>query len=91
MGQVRVRNIEYALTGSVDSKDNNGAVKFRLEPNVWTTVPDEVFEMLQHKFGNARYSDAPASLPGADGNYYGFPGQQRAEQTNGQYLVEFRK
>ena len=90
MGQVRVRNIDYALTGSVDSKDAGKTITFRLEPNVWTTVPEPVFEMLKHKFGNARYSEAPASLPGPDGNYYGFPGQQRAEQVNGQYLVEFR-
>lgn len=89
MPRVRVRNIDYALTGSVDSKELGKTLSFRLEPNVWTEVADELFEMLKHKFGNARYSEAPASLPGPDGNYYGFPGQQRAEQSNGQYLVEF--
>lgn len=91
MGAVRVRNIDYALTGSVDGKDTGAVLKFRLEPNVWTEVPDPVYEMLYNKFGNARYSEAPASLPGPDGNYYGYPGQNRAEQVNGQYLVEFRK
>lgn len=88
MAKVRVRNIDYALTGSVDI--NNGQqIKYRLEPNVWTPVPDEVYAQLQHKFGNARFSEGPSSLPGPDGNYYGYPGQTRSEQVNGQYLVEF--
>jgi hypothetical protein len=90
MKEVRVRNIDYALTGSVGSRDLGKAIKFRIEPNVWTKVEDEVFDMLKSKFGNARYSEAPNSLPGPDGNYYGYPGQIRAEQVNGQYLVEFR-
>lgn len=89
MKQVRVRNISYALTGSIDAK-GQAPIKYRLEPNVWTDVPDEVYTQLYSKFGNARYSDAPNALPGQDGNYYGYPGQTRAEQVNGQYLVEFR-
>jgi hypothetical protein len=90
MGEVRVRNIDYALTGSVDSKDFGKPLKFRIEPNVWTPVEDAVYDMLKNKFGNARYSEAPNSLPSTDGNYYGRPGEIRAEQVNGQYLVEFR-
>lgn len=89
MHKVRVRNIDYALTGSVGSKDLGKSIKFRIEPNTWTEVPDEVYEMLKSKFSNPRYSDAPNSLPGQDGNYYGHPGQTRPEQVNSQYLVEF--
>ena len=89
MKEVRVRNINYALSGSVDAQGKT-PIAFRLEPNKWTAVPDEVYEMLKHKFGNPRYSDVPNSLPGADGNYYGYPGQTRAEEVNSQYLVEFR-
>ena len=89
MKQVRIRNISYALTGSISSKQQRD-IKYRLEPNVWTDVPDEVFEQLKHKFGNAKFSEAPNSLPGADGVYSGAPGQVRTEQINGQYLVEFR-
>ena len=89
MKQVRIRNINYALTGSVDAKDKR-AITYRLEPNVWTDVPDEVFDQLKNKFGNSRFSDAPNALPGQDGNYYGYPGQTRSEQVNGQYLIEFR-
>lgn len=90
MSAVRIRNIAYALTGSVDGKDQR-AVKYRLEPNVWTEVPDEVYTQLYNKFGNSRYSEAPNALPGNDGSYHGNPGQVRAELTNGQYLIEFRK
>jgi hypothetical protein len=86
--KVRIRNIDYALTGSVDIKGSS-PIKYRLEPNKWTEVPDEVYDQLKNKFGNAKFSEVPNSLPGADGNYYGYPGQVRAEQTNGQYLIEF--
>lgn len=88
MHKVRIRNIDYALTGSVDVKDRK-PIMYRLEPNKWTEVPDEVYEQLKSKFGNAKFSDAPSALPGTDGNYYGYPGQTRAEQTNSQYLIEF--
>ena len=88
MKKVRIRNIAYALTGSVDAKGQR-PITYRLEPNVWTEVPDEVFNQLKGKFGNAKFSEAPNSLPGQDGNYYGHAGQVRAEQTNGQYLIEF--
>ena len=90
MSAVRVRNLPYALTGSVDAKGQR-TVKYRLEPNVWTEVPEEVYTQLYSKFGNARYSEAPNSLPASNGEYTGEPGQSRAEQVNGQYLIEFRK
>lgn len=90
MSAVRIRNISYALTGSVDGKDQR-PMKYRLEPNVWTDVPDEVYSQLYSKFGNSRFSEAPNALPGSDGEYRGVPGQIRAEQTNAQYLIEFRK
>ena len=89
MKEVRIRNIEYALTGSIDAKDSK-PIRYRLEPNKWTPVPDEVFEQLKHKFGNAKFSEAPSNLPDPQGNYYGYPGQTKAEQTNSQYLIEFR-
>lgn len=89
MHKVRVRNIDYALTGSVDIKGAGKTLSFRIEPNVWTEVADEVYEMLKHKFGNPKFSNAPNSLPNQDGEYYGYPGQTRPEQTNSQYLVEF--
>lgn len=89
MKAVRIRNIAYALTGSIDGKGQR-AITYRLEPNVWTEVPDEVFIQLKNKFGNSKFSEAPNSLPEQGGVYSGIPGQTRAEQTNGQYLIEFR-
>jgi hypothetical protein len=95
MSAVRVRNITYVLTGSVAGTNAQGHqvrdIKYRLEPNVWTEVPDEVYEQLYNKFGNSRFSEAPNSLPGQAGEYTVAPGQTRAEQVNSQYLIEFRK
>ena len=95
MSAVRVRNITYALTGSVMGTDSAGRqvrdMKYRLEPNVWTEVEDEVYTQLYSKFGNSRFSEAPNSLPGSNGDYNGSPGQVRAEQVNSQYLIEFRR
>ena len=88
MKKVRVRNITYALTGSLDIK-GKPLISYRLEPNVWTEVSEEIYDQLKQKFGNSKYSDAPNALPGNDGNYYGYPGQTRPELVNGQYLVEF--
>jgi hypothetical protein len=88
MKKVRVRNIEYALTGSVDAQGQR-PITYRLEPNIWTEVPDVVFDQLKNKFGNSRFSNVPNALPGANNNYYGHPGEMRAELINGQYLVEF--
>lgn len=88
MKKVRVRNINYALTGSVDIEGRK-SIKFRIEPNIWTEVADEIYDMLKHKFGNPKYSDAPNAIPEVNGNYYAHPGQTRSEQVNGQYLVEF--
>ena len=92
MKEARVRNIEYALTGSVDGEESGKRFtdKYRLEPNVWTKVSDAVYESLKNKFGNSKYSDAPNALPGAGDTYYGSPGQTRSELVNGQYLIEFR-
>ena len=86
--QVRVRNIDYALTGSVDIQGRK-PISYRIEPNVWTDVPDEVYDQLKAKFGNPQFHSVPNALPGADGNYYGYPGQTRVEQHL-QYLLEFR-
>lgn len=88
MKKVRIRNIDYALTGSVDIRGQK-PIYFRLEPNKWTEVPDEVFTHLKSKFGNPQVHEVPSALPGPDGNYYGYPGQTRTEQHQ-QYLIEFQ-
>lgn len=87
MKKVRIRNIDYALTGSVDIQGKK-PIMFRLEPNKWTEVPDVVYTHLKNKYGNPQTHDVPAALPSPDGNYYGYPGQTRTEQHL-QYLIEF--
>ena len=73
--------------------DSNGKqirdIKYRLEPDKWTEVPDEVIAQLKHKYGNSRYSTAPDSLPKGDGSYSVDAGKVRAERINSQYLIEF--
>ena len=87
MNKVRVRNIDYALTGSVDI-EGRGALSFRIEPNTWTEVPDEIYTHLKAKFANPRRYEVPNSLPDRDGIYRMDPNQTRLE-TSLQYLVEF--
>lgn len=46
--RVRLRNIDHALEGCVSSR--GGEQRFRLEPNQWTVVSDDVYTMLKSKF-----------------------------------------
>lgn len=87
-GKVRVRNITYPLTGSVNVEGRK-PIKFSIRPNVWTEVPEEVYQMLKSKFYDLRYADVPDALPESDGTYRGDPDRTRKEPQNAQYLIEF--
>ena len=87
MPQVRVRNIDYPLEGSLNIEKET--IRFRIQPNVWTEVRPEVRDMLKLKFSSAKEYEVPASLPNEHGDYYSAPGSTRREQHL-QYLVEFR-
>ena len=87
-GKVRVRNIDYPLSGSINMEGKK-PIRWTLVPNKWTEVPMEVYEFLKGKFANPREYDVPSSLPDGSGEYRGNPGQTRTEQHL-QYLIEFQ-
>ena len=46
--RVRLRQIDHALEGCISTR--GGEERFRLEPNQWATVSDDVYTMLRDKF-----------------------------------------
>lgn len=46
--RVRLRNIDHALEGCISS--DGGEQRFRLEPNQWAIVSDDIYTMLRDKF-----------------------------------------
>ncbi len=83
--RIRLRNISHALEGSISSKDlKGGEIHFRLEPNKWTEVPDEVYSMLKGKFYEAQESSVP-DWNGDPNN----PQRQPRIETNQEYTIEF--
>jgi hypothetical protein len=87
-GKVRVRNINYPLTGSIDIQGRK-PISYRLEPGKWVEVPHEVYSFLKNRFGSPQRHVVPSALPGPDGNYYGPPTETRVEEHM-QYLIEFQ-
>lgn len=86
-GRARLRNCDYPLTGSINV-DGRKPLKWRLEPNVWTTLPGEVIDVLKLKFAEPKFVDVPNALPDMNGNYNVPPGATRREQQV-QYVIEF--
>lgn len=83
--RIRLRNIDHALEGSISSRDlKGGEIRFRLEPNKWTEVPDEVYTMLKGKFNSPQEDTVP--------DWNGDPDhpqrQVRVEQSQ-EYTIEF--
>ena len=59
--RVRLRGQDYPLEGTlvVERDGQPTELRFRLLPNQWTIVPDEVHTMLKNKFSNAREWQVP--------------------------------
>ena len=62
--RVRLRNIDHALEGCVSGDGKE--IRYRLEPNRWTTVPDAVYEQLKSKFYDTREVEVPNWEVGGD-------------------------
>lgn len=86
-GRVRLRNCDYALTGSINMEGKK-PISYRLEPNRWTEVPAEVYASLKSKFGEPKFEEVPNALPEADGTYKVAQGAVRYEPAI-QYVIEF--
>lgn len=55
--RVRLRLLDHALEGCVSS--DGGEQRFRLEPNKWTKVSDDVYTMLRDKFYKPHVQESP--------------------------------
>ena len=89
MYKVRVRNIEYPLSGSM-TMDDGKTIKWSLPPGQWVTVDEPVYKFLEQKFKDPRSYEVPAALPNEQGSYNVPPTHTRWEQAQ-QYLIEFSK
>lgn len=90
-GQVRLRGIKVSVPVSVDIK-GKGVIKVVLRPNQWTSVPDEIYELLKSKFDRPRYSEVP-DVDENEKNPHA-PGQQGAtttEEVDPGFFLEMRR
>lgn len=81
--RVRLRNIDHALEGSVTSRDCQ-EIRFRLEPDRWTEVPDAVYSMLRDKF----YKPQEFRTTSWNGDPDNPQREQRTESYQ-EYIIEF--
>lgn len=81
--RVRLRASGIPLEGSVSGRDI-GEIRFKLEPNKTTYVPDEVYEMLKEKFLKPQVEDAP-DWNGDVNN----PQSRHRRDENQEYVIEF--
>ena len=82
--RVRLRNIGHALEGCLMTEREE--IRYRLEPNKWTTVRPEVYEALYQKFSKPQEFDVPDWEPGGEGDV-----SRRTNRTEGyqEYILEF--
>lgn len=86
--RVRLRNLGYALEGSISGEENGKPVflPYRIEPNRWTTVHPKVYDMLKQKFDNPVETLVPDWEPGGDNDRA--RRTPRIEETQ-EYTIEF--
>lgn len=82
--RIRLRNIDHALEGCL--MNDKEEIRYRLEPNKWTTVPDAVYQELYRKFAQPQEFEVPDWEPGDEGGR-----SQRTNRTEGyqEYILEF--
>lgn len=56
--RVRLRGANYALPCCVSLK-KGGEIRVTLQPNRWTEVPEEIYQMLKSKFGHLQEREVP--------------------------------
>lgn len=55
--RVRLRGADYALPCTIMGE--NREISITLQPNRWTEVPEEIYQMLKHKFGRPVEREVP--------------------------------
>ena len=82
--RVRLRNLDYAIEGCLSTEKEE--IRYRLEPNKWCDVPDNVYQELKHKFSRPQVTESTDWEPGGEG--------ARAERVqrrdeHQEYILEF--
>ena len=80
--RVRLRQIDHALEGCISSR--SGEERFRLEPNVWTTVSEDVYTMLRDKFDQPQEFET-INWNGSSTN----PQREIRKESHQEYVIEF--
>src|SRR6478672_7851109 len=57
-GSVRLRGLGWPLPVTLDI-EGRGRITATIPPNTWTRVPEEIYRMLQSKYGEERYTVIP--------------------------------
>ena len=89
-GQVRLRGLRYPLPVSLDI-EKKGRISVTIQPNKWTSVPDEIYAFLMGRFEKPRYT----SIPDVDANQDRphKPGEDpimTTEEVDAQFYLEFK-
>jgi hypothetical protein len=82
--RIRLRNIDHALEGCLVTEKEE--IRYRLEPNRWTSVPDAVYNELKRKFADVQSFQVPDWEPGGEDSP-----SRRTNRTEGyqEYIMEF--
>jgi hypothetical protein len=82
-GRVRLRLLDHALEGCISMRGKE--IRYRLEPNKWTNVPEEVYIALRDKF----YKPQEREVVDWNGDPNNPIKQTRMEVQNTEYVIEF--
>lgn len=90
-GQVRLRGLGWPLPVTIDT-EKNGRISVTIKPNTWTKVPEEIYQFLNSRYGEARYTMVPDVEENEDRPHK--PGTMpimKQEEVEPGYFLEFRK
>jgi len=82
--RVRLRGAAHALEGCLSSEDGK-ETRFRLEPDRWTPVNDQVYAFLKGKFARAREREVPDWEPGGENDS---PRRTPRTESEESYIIE---
>src|SRR5574342_80951 len=90
-GQVRLRGLKWPLPVTLDTEEK-GRITATIKPNVWTKVSPEIYDFLERRFENPRYT----AVPDVEANEASphKPGEQpimENVEVDRDYFLEFRR
>lgn len=89
-GQIRLRGLRWALPVTLDT-EKRGRISATIQPNKWTSVPEEIYQFLKQKFDAPRYTMVPDASANEDRPHA--PGEapiMTREEVDPQFYLEFK-